>query len=53
MDFYQTVNDEWLGQTIIPDDYQRWGTFEELNDNTQKRVKGLLETQTDTLYGKF
>ena len=53
MDFYQTVNDEWLGQTTIPDDYQRWGTFEELNDNTQKRVKGLLETQKDTLYGKF
>ena len=30
-DFYTYVNEEWLQNNPCPDDYSRWGTFEELN----------------------
>jgi putative endopeptidase len=47
-DFYNFINDSWINLNKIPDDYQRWGTFQELENNNLKKIKKILEqTQTD------
>ncbi len=53
MDFYSSVNRDWLEKNNIPDDYQRWGCFEELHNETQNTVKNLVEQNLDTLYGRL
>lgn len=41
-DFYQFVNGGWLSQTRIPPDRGSWGSFHELNKQTDDDVLALL-----------
>jgi putative endopeptidase len=42
-DFYQHINNEWLNANPIPGDYSKWGTFEVLVEENNKRVQELLD----------
>jgi len=46
-DFYNFVNGNWMKTAVIPSDRARWGSFDELRENTDKvtleLVKGLLK----------
>ena len=42
-DFYNFVNESWLDGVTIPDDYQRWGTFQELEKNNFLKLKKILD----------
>lgn len=42
--FYQYVNEHWLNKTTIPDDEQRWGSFNELHEENLLKIKSLLES---------
>ncbi len=43
-DFYNFINESWLNSINIPDDYQRWGTFQELEKKNFLKIKKILET---------
>ncbi len=43
-DFYNFINENWLNSINIPDDYQRWGTFQELEKSNFLKIKKILET---------
>lgn len=54
-DFYNFINESWLKSIEIPDDLQRWGTFQELEKNNFLIIKKLLEsnnTNTSTNFNK-
>jgi putative endopeptidase len=40
-DFYYFVNSDWIKSTQIPDEYQRWGTFQILRENTSNNLEKL------------
>jgi len=42
-DFYSYVNSNWITNTEIPEDYQRWGVFQILQDFTVKKIKKILD----------
>lgn len=42
-DFFRYVNGKWLDKTEIPADKTRWGSFDELRQNTDKDVLAILE----------
>jgi putative endopeptidase len=42
-DFYQFVNGGWLDRTEIPPDRPRWGTFDELIEHSEYRVRAIIE----------
>jgi putative endopeptidase len=42
-DFFRFVNGTWLDQTEIPSDRTRWGSFDELRQNTDKDVLDILK----------
>ncbi|MFW9990765.1 MAG: M13 family metallopeptidase [Candidatus Odinarchaeota archaeon] len=42
-DFYLYVNKKWKDANPIPEDQVSWGSFNILNEKTQKQVKELLE----------
>ncbi len=42
-DFYNFINANWIDENKIPNDYQRWGTFEELEKTNSEKLKKLLE----------
>src|SRR5690606_14245378 len=42
-DFYQFVNGAWLSSTEIPDDETRWGSFDELRENTNQQVLAIMK----------
>ena len=42
-DFYKYVNDKWIKENPIPDDFQRWSIFNKLNEDNRSKVKELLE----------
>lgn len=46
--FYQYANGSWLKNNPIPASESRWGSFNILNDETQKSVKTLLEASAAT-----
>lgn len=51
-DFFRFVNGSWLDNTKIPDDKTRWGSFDELRQNTDRDVLAILEEASrDTKYG--
>jgi len=50
-DFNLYVNDNWLQDNEIPSDYSRWGSFEVLNQNTQDKIKEILEIDYIHHYG--
>ncbi len=52
-DFYNYVNNEWISNTKIPDDFQRWGVFQILQDHTLNKIKKILETSDEKLHGDF
>lgn len=42
-DFYQFVNGRWLKNNPIPESESRWGSFNELFDKNQKKLRVILE----------
>jgi len=42
-DFYNYVNGTWMKNTEIPDDKTRWGSFNELRENTDADVLTILK----------
>ncbi|MBI1937236.1 MAG: M13 family metallopeptidase [Ignavibacteriales bacterium] len=42
-DFYQYAVGGWMKKNPIPDEYSRWGSFEQLEERTNKNLKSLLE----------
>jgi len=46
-DFYKHVNDNWLAANPLPDDYQRFGSFEVLHTENQKKVKDILDNSAE------
>jgi putative endopeptidase len=42
-DFYAYANGAWLKRTSIPADQASWGSFNILNQETQKRTRALIE----------
>ena len=42
-DFYRYVNEEWIKENPIPDDFQRWSVFNKLNEDNRSRIKDLLD----------
>ena len=45
--FYESVNGEWIKNTIIPQEYSTWGTFSELQAKTQEKLKKILDNTVD------
>ena len=41
--FYNYVNGTWMKNTEIPDDKTRWGSFNELRENTDTDVLNILK----------
>lgn len=41
--FYQYANGGWLKNTVMPGTKTRWGSFDELRENTSQRLKTILE----------
>lgn len=51
-DFFRFVNGSWYDKTDIPADKTRWGSFDELRQNTDRDVLAILEEASkDTKYG--
>jgi putative endopeptidase len=42
-DFYNFVNGNWMKTTEIPSDRARWGSFDELRENTDVETLGILK----------
>ncbi len=42
-DFYQFVNGNWLKENPVPAAYSRWGTFQILQEDNLKILRGILE----------
>ena len=38
-DFYKFVNEKWQNQNKIPKDYTKWGTFEILTKQNNRKIK--------------
>lgn len=45
--FYLWVNQEWKDNNKIPDDFQRWGTFNILQNENEEKLKKILETTNE------
>lgn len=45
--FYNYVNGTWMKNTEIPDDKTRWGSFNELRENTDADVLSILKEATN------
>ncbi len=43
-DFYHYVNGSWLKRTEIPADKSRWGSFDQLNEEAQVALRGIVES---------
>ncbi|MCB9470553.1 MAG: M13 family metallopeptidase [Candidatus Obscuribacterales bacterium] len=42
-DFYLYANGTWLKNTPIPDEYDKWGVLNIINDQNLKKLKNILE----------
>lgn len=42
-DFYKYATGGWQSANPIPDDHSRYGTFDQLRENNQEQVQGLIE----------
>lgn len=51
-DFYNFVNGNWMKTTEIPSDRARWGSFDELRDNTDKVTLDILKGLLGKTYAK-
>ncbi len=43
-DFYRYACGSWIKNNPVPPDQSRWGRFNELQENNQKILRGILET---------
>lgn len=41
--FYRFANGKWLDSNPIPDEYSRWGSFEQLHELSQEQLHVILE----------
>ena len=46
-DFFRFVNGTWFDKTTIPADRTRWGSFDELRQNTDNDALSILKAATD------
>src|SRR5690554_2510644 len=46
-DFFRYVNGSWFDKAQIPDDRNRWGSFDELRQNTDQDVLAILKNAAD------
>ena len=46
-DFYQFANGTWLMKNPVPDDYSRYGSFEELREKNLEDLQTVMETATN------
>ena len=46
-DFFRYVNGSWFDKAEIPDDRNRWGSFDELRQNTDQDVLAILKNAAD------
>jgi len=51
-DFYNYVNGNWMRTTEIPSDRARWGSFDELRENTDIETLGILKELLNENYSK-
>lgn len=51
-DFFRYANGGYLANTEIPPEESSWGVFQELRENTAKRVRTILESASDNNPGK-
>ncbi|MFD2599166.1 M13 family metallopeptidase [Sphingobacterium corticis] len=51
-DFYQFVNGNWMKTVEIPSDKARWGSFDELRENTDNNTQKLLQQALDKDFAK-
>ncbi len=51
-DFYNYVNKKWIDNTLIPEDQQKWGSFQILQQNTNEKINKLIQNinQNDNKY---
>lgn len=42
-DFYNYVNEKWISNNKIPEDKNRWGTFDVLREESRNNVRKLVE----------
>ena len=59
-DFYHYINNKWLKKTKLPKKYSRYGTFEIIQEKTQKQLLNLIKNKSTgkfnkikTLYNEF
>jgi endothelin-converting enzyme/putative endopeptidase len=52
-DFYNFINKDWIQTTQIPEDQQRWGIFQILQQDTQLKIKNLIESSYAQSHSKF
>ena len=46
-DFFKYVNNSWLEENTIPNDYSRWGVFEILHEETLTKLQSLIQHQRE------
>jgi putative endopeptidase len=49
-DFYNYVNGNWMKTTTIPSDKARWGSFDELRENTDEAALKILKESLGKTY---
>ncbi len=47
-DFYRYATGGWADANPIPDEYSRYGSFDQLRENNQKQIKELIEEMGQT-----
>ena len=45
-DLFRAANGQWLAQTKIPADKSRYGSFDQLSDLSDQRVRGIVDALT-------
>lgn len=51
-DFYNYVNGNWMKTVEIPSDQSRWGSFNELGENTKEATLAILKESLNERYPK-
>ena len=51
-DFYNFVNGNWMKTVEIPSDKARWGSFDELRENTDEATLKILKESLSTEFEK-
>ncbi len=51
-DFYNYVNGNWMKTVEIPSDKARWGSFDQLRENTDEAALKILKESLDTKFEK-